>query len=403
MEIPLGRREDERLELESRKVLEQPEGREKVAREVVAMLNAGGGEVWIGLREENGFAVEVEPIEDAPRQADRFLDALVDRIELSPGHRELRVEPVPSDSGDVLRIEVRQGSRGPYALIGSGGSRTYLTRIGGRIRLMEREEVADAFRGAAAVETPRMETLREARERLLGERREIGMRGGVLGGDDGFWMEILPGRPVQLDLQRSDLSEMLTDPVRTGNRRTGWTFVSSTEPELKAGDRLVGGWSLADRPGRHGQEIEVRGDGTLAFRSTLSRLHWKGEPHEIWPLILLELPISLFRLASHVYRDLLDDDDPVLADAALFGVSGWVLRGGTPGGAHALNTPRSYGATTDLTLPGAPFELSFRDVRDQPDRCGFRIVRQIYAEFGFREEAIPREYDRESGRLVLPE
>jgi hypothetical protein len=225
----------------------------------------------------------------------------------------------------------------------------------------------------------------------------------VFGGDDGFWMEILPGRAVQLDLQAGDLSEMLTDPVRTGNRRTGWTFVSFTEPELRAGDRLVGGWEPADWPGRHGQEIEARGDGALVFRSTLSKLHWKGKPNELWPLILLELPISLFRLTGHVYRGLLNDDDRVLADAALFGVSGWVLRGGSPGGAAALNTPRSYDAATDLLLPGAPFDFPFRDVRDQPDRCGFRLVRQIYAELGFREEAIPREYDRVSGRLVLPE
>ncbi len=80
-----------------------------------------------------------------------------------------------------------------------------------------------------------------------------------------------------------------------------------------------------------------------------------------------------------------------------------MLRGGTPGSAPALNTPRPYNAAADLTLPGAPFELSFREVRNQPDRCGFRIGRQIYAELGFREEEIPREYDRESGRLVLPE
>lgn len=406
-EIPLGRREDGRLEFKGRAVLDKPEGRQKVAREVVAMLNSEGGEVWIGLREENGFAVEVEPLEDAPRQGERLLDALVDRIEPSPGSGELRVEPVPpspgGEPGDLLRIEVGEGSRGPYALIGSGGTRTFLTRIGGRIRVMEREEVARAFGGTSVAESPRDEEIREARERLLGERREIEAGGGVLGGEDGFWMEILPVKRLELDLQRPELEEMLTDPTRTGNRRSGWTFVSFEKPELRPGGRLVGGWKPAEQSGRHGQEIEVRQDGTLTFKSTLSKLHWKGESNEIWPLILLELPISLFRLAGHVYRGHLADDDPVLADAALFGVAGWALRGGSPGGAHALNAPRRFEAASELILPGSPFRFPYREVREQPDHCGFRLVRQIYAEFGLREESVPREYDRETGRLVLPE
>jgi hypothetical protein len=50
-----------------------------------------------------------------------------------------------------------------------------------------------------------------------------------------------------------------------------------------------------------------------------------------------------------------------------------------------------------------PLVFSLQEVIEEPDRCGFRLVRRVYEAFGFYEDAIPKEFDRKTGRLVLPE
>ena len=78
--VPLGRKEDFHLELKGRDALDDPE---KIAREVVAFLNAEGGDVWVGLGEEAGRAVKVEPIPDPEREQRRLVDYLIETIEPS--------------------------------------------------------------------------------------------------------------------------------------------------------------------------------------------------------------------------------------------------------------------------------------------------------------------------------
>lgn len=82
--IPLGQKEGPRLELKGADVLKDPE---KIAREIVAMLNAEGGEVWVGLREEGNRAVAVEEIADPEGEQRRLLDFLGDVVEPSLSSR----------------------------------------------------------------------------------------------------------------------------------------------------------------------------------------------------------------------------------------------------------------------------------------------------------------------------
>ena len=136
--VPLGRKEDFHLEFKGRDALGDPE---KIAREVVAFLNADGGEVWVGLGEEDGRAVKVEPISDAEQAQRRLLDFLIETVEPSPSAKEVRVEVVDEGEGAVLRVGVQpDGGRGPYAFLRKGG-RHFVLRIGERIRPMSREEV----------------------------------------------------------------------------------------------------------------------------------------------------------------------------------------------------------------------------------------------------------------------
>lgn len=398
-DLPLGKQESERLEFKSRDALND---RKTIAREAVALLNAKGGDLWLGIREENGYGVEVEPIPDASSSAEMLLDFLVDAVEPSPASGELEVRTVSTDFGEVIRVALAEGTLKPYALAGSGGSRVYLTRIGARIRPMSREEIAKAFTAANRPVEEATAQRREKTEQLLQERHEIEDQGGVLGRKDGFWLQIRPVSKIRIDLQAGDLEEMFMDPTRTGNRRTGWTFAGRAKPRLLPGGRLVSRSIWGPTQAQVGQEIELREDGVITFSSSLSRLHWKGESREIWPLILLELPISLLRFAARVYVDLLDGESPVLVDVALLGVEGWSLREGTPGDWFLAEDFAEFEGSRHLTL-AEPFTFRFSEIREQPDVCGFRIVRRIYQEFGLREENMPAQFDKKQGKLILPD
>jgi hypothetical protein len=41
------------------------------------------------------------------------------------------------------------------------------------------------------------------------------------------------------------------------------------------------------------------------------------------------------------------------------------------------------------------------DLKQNPDRCGLRVVRLIYGRFGFESGAIPPEFDQQQGRLLM--
>ena len=50
-----------------------------------------------------------------------------------------------------------------------------------------------------------------------------------------------------------------------------------------------------------------------------------------------------------------------------------------------------------------PKPLTFQrdEILDEPDRCGFRLVAQVYDRFEYWEKDIPQEFDRERGRLCV--
>jgi hypothetical protein len=51
----------------------------------------------------------------------------------------------------------------------------------------------------------------------------------------------------------------------------------------------------------------------------------------------------------------------------------------------------------------SPLIFRFSEICALDDRCGYRRVERVYEAFGYRRDAIPKEFDSASGRLVLPE
>lgn len=379
--VPLGQKENERLELKARASLETPED---IAREVVAMLNAEGGEVWIGLREEGGRAVAIDPVPDPDQEERQLRDYLMDKIEPSPSDRELRLVRQNVPEGTVFRLIVNpdEGHK-PYALLKKGGGRLFMVRVGDRLRPLSREELSESFRREGRHE----ERLEQAISKLLLDRKAVQESGRAL-----FWLAITPVRTLEIDLHDRRLEDYLQQPALTGNRESGWNFSQfERRPRIRK-ERL-----FTDED--EWRRVEIRKDGTLIFEAPLESLYWKGKENEIWPFILLEYPASAFRLARKVYEGALKPQDLIVADLALLGVRGWSLRPYSPrtwgfSGAEYRDSP-------DLVWE-KPLTFRYEEV-EADDRCAFRLVERVYEAFGFRRDAIPQEFDRKTGRLILPE
>jgi hypothetical protein len=377
--IPLGQRESQRLEFKGADALKDPE---KIAREVVAMLNAEGGEVWVGLREEGGRAVAVESIPDTETVERQLLDYLVDTIEPPLSGNEVDVEPRDEGEGTVLRIVAAPDpTRRPYAFLRKGG-RHFVIRIKDRIRPMTRDEVL-----SRRLDPPALES---AEAKMREEKGAILERGGGF-----FWLRLQPVFKIEIELRKC--RDLLIDPELSGNRRGGWSFANSDHSPVILPDKLVTAPEVRRR-------VEIRRDGGMVFEVPLEDLSLgrRGQEKEIWPLALLELPVSAFRQVKTIYDGKLRRGDPVLADLVILEVRGWILRGGAPGPVVALSPPHKYDTSDDLLWEN-PLRFDFAEIEASPDECAYRLVRRVYEAFDFGENAIPGWFNRQSRRLVLPE
>lgn len=374
--VPLGQREGAKLEFKGRDALKKPAS---IGREVVAMLNAEGGEIWIGVTEQEGRAVAIEPLENLEQARSALQDHLIDTIEPTPISGEIVVEQqTGAEGGLLLRVLVRpNAARGPYAQRNREG-RLFVKRVEDRTRPMSRDEIFS--RGGQTADQ-----VESARQRIRTERKDI---------RECLWLFIKPVPPVELDLQKPEFRDYLTDPARTGNRLHGWTFALTSEPVQRKEDRLV-----SEIKGY--RRTEIRQDGTISFALPLEGLHWKGSGKEIWPFALLEYPVSLFRLAQTVYK-MLPPGKAILADLALLGIEGWTLRPYSPYAFGYLTESARSVEDKDFVLE-EPLLFAWDEVIAKPDSCAFRLIARVYDAFRYTRELIPQEFDQRVGRLAIPE
>jgi len=397
--LPLGRKETQRLEFKSGEALKD---RYAIGREVVGMLNAEqGGEIWVGLAEEEHRAVRVEPIPDAEVEARSLQDFLLDSVEPAPLSEEIQVRVENSDDGDeVLRIQAEgRAERRPYALLRRGG-RYYVVRVGDRLRPMTREEILGPGEGGKQGRD-------EAIRRVLEERKDV-----LQNEEDLLWLRVEPTRPVTLELQAPLFDEIVRDPARTDNRRTGWHFARSDHRPALGNGRLSWDLTYSHAHGEQRFSVEIRGQGGFEFRLGLRDLDLverlpDGAKRAIHPLTLFEYLVSAFRIVGAVYTDpgaaRSGLPEEIVVDLVLLGLEATALmrrRGWVPPDPDENPT---YGEGRDFTLAGVPLVFPTSEVVDEPDHCGFRLVRKIYEAFGVREEGLPREFDRKTRRLILPE
>lgn len=145
---PWGTRENERLEFKAAEILRSPSGRRKLMEEVVGMLNARGGRILVGVREQDSIAAALDPIPEHERnQYDHSMrDLLADVIEPRVSDQDCRVQWLHALHGYVLELNVRLlgTDRRPFCRM-SGKDRRFMLRVGDRLRPMKYGELREAF------------------------------------------------------------------------------------------------------------------------------------------------------------------------------------------------------------------------------------------------------------------
>ncbi len=405
---PRGETESERLEFKGRDALKQMKS---VARGVVAMLNASGGQIWIGIAESKGVAVEIEPIDKVREQKDALWNHLVDTLDPVPNESEVAIHCVDTETGPILRLDVNSADeRKPYSYLDHGPQ--FVVRAGARVRAMLREELASLFqrydRSTEDQDRSFLAALVAERNRLVKEARPR------------YWLRVQPNRVLGLDTHSPFLVQCLSEPGTTGNRPTGWTFVNLRDSVQTAQGHLRQG-------SNEGSLIRVHRDGWIDFRTPLDWLRYVDPFDEtplIYPYAILERTVSVFRLARTLYSNLqlrvptsVDhrtavkrasllkhrlDRFEVAAEIALIGARGWRLRPYSPKAVgYRFKEYESEFCSQDLLLE-RPLVFRAAEVLDNPDRCALRLLIPVYESFGFSEDKIPSEFDRASGHLLLP-
>jgi len=380
--IPLGQRESHVLEFKSAESLRKPE---TLGREIVGMLNANGGHLWIGIAEQGGVATRIEDIAN-PDQAVRALhDHLIETIAPSLRHADVRIEPRVDGSGaTILLVKVadRGKQRPPYAYRTRHGW-YFGIRVADRLRAMTWQEIFSDRDHAAEADS----------DRWLAATRDVTKRldQALNSGESCYWLYLKPAANLELRFH-AEVEDLFAYPEKTNNRPTGWSFV---DRHLKVQRRR----GVIEHGDQNGRCTTVNVDGSILFTAPLEFLQWKGGPRLIWPYILIELAVSIFRLAAHLYAGRPSGDDRIATQLGLISARGWMLKPGSPGNtrwlfedAAVLNDDDAISALTEVRLGR---------LLESPEVCVHPLIEDIYAAFGFGPDDVPSEFDPERG-LTFP-
>jgi len=395
--LPLGKLEGQRLEFKSAQAIENLAGL-TIARSVAAMLNAEGGEIWIGVQEERETATALQSIPEPEAAVRRLWDHLIDVLEPKPASDALRIEAVPWERGVVLRMTCRpQTSSGPVAVL-QKQARLYLIRTGARVRNLSREELSGFFvreaSGSGAWSDPVSKGRDELRERLKDANQPGGSR---------FWLgaRLVSTVAKSIDVYGSEVDLLLRDPQRIGV--SGQEYASVVSSRIEETQRSKRPPHTRRMGNIERRALEVIATGTTIFTCQLSALAAprvpgsRIEPHEVDPVVLMGMSASFARFTRGIFElAAAAEDDEVLIGLALTLDSRWLLRPGVP--------PRNQmAAPVELTdyQPSEEIREAWSVFAESPDRVGVRILARLYHDFGLRREDLPPFYDESSGRVTL--
>lgn len=378
----MGELESVRLEFKAADAMGHPEA---IVRAVVALLNTQGGEVWVGLGEQEGKAVSIQPLADPQRARIILRDKMVELIEPTP------VDLVqPRVVGAVVVVRVEQGSERPYALK-SGTKREYLGRFLDRTRMLSYEELRHFFSTGRG---ERQKALIDARRRVGALRSRVG-RGLIFIAVPLPECQVATNQPaVPLAIQR-----VLGDHTSTGSRRMGWTFHhEQAQAKLQKGREVVVDAGLGD-------EIRLTARGEVVFSTRPGRLLWQGSrgpnpERDVHPIVLAELVTSAVRILKQLTLLRIHERTPDkwVLHLSLLGMAGWTLSGGSP---LRWSVGSQIGTFEEDELSGSDVVIESAELDANPDRVALTLLKQLYADFQLTTDQLPPEFDQEQGVLRL--
>jgi hypothetical protein len=416
--VPLGQLEDQRLEFKSAKEIDAlSRSKSDLGRTVVAMLNANGGVVWIGLAERDGRAADVENIANPSRARDAVENHLSSTIDPRLMPDEAIVEPVTFDSKTILRVLVKEGRNKPYAF--DRQRSPYYIRVGSRIRGMTREELREAF---SVAESSDLAALEAAKEKLRDRTAELKRKPDRL-----FWIGLIAvyGKEdwkIGFDVEAVKERKLITDARATGSRQgsvlaTDRIDLATTQHSLSISNPNWG-YLEVERAGRLEQGLPIERLWDRTFRNSGEEA--TGLLHPIAWIENLAFPLRLagailahsaFRVRGSKRLPLSVEDlaqVEVAVSVAMLHATGVRMRPHSP-------DKIGYLAAEERVLPTNEGHwhteevFSGSDLAANPDRCAFQLTKNFYTEFQFSPldvrggDGIPLQFDRVSGRLILPE
>ena len=388
---PLVLKEDARTEFKAAAALEDPA---LIARAVVAFLNAGGGNVWIGIREGNG-EIALERVPSADKARTSLLNHLLDTIEpaLRPGDIDVRVTAV-----DLIHLHIKdRRPQGPYAQLVKRG-RWYGIRVDDRVREMTYGEIEKAYNSRNKNDDREQKTI----DRIQSEQAKVIKKG------RGLWLRMEPTEELSINFEdqatRAEFTRWLTERGATGNLPSPWSYVvPHPYGELEFPEGTVCRLKLADL-----KVLEITNKGRLTFTITLDKLirpHGDERVRTLSPYAIMAFPTSVLRLVSKILaRHATETEDLKIVTAMTIGGLGDSrLYPGSPKDPFYGEIEDAKKSPADVLERSEPFIFGKRDVTDEPDRCSLRLVRWVYEGFfGFGSGDIPPEFDQTRGQLVLP-
>jgi len=270
----------------------------EMLRDVSTMCNAFGGDLLIGVDEDDeGVAVNLPGIENADNEAHRIVSSILSNIDVRLSG--ILTQVVPLSSGRyVLVIRIPRGHQGPH-MITFKGLHQFWVRHDRQKSRMSVHEIKEAC--------IRNENAMERLERFLGERQDrFKSLYTPKVGDACLFVSATPLFPTQeiVDVRDSALREILYRPP---NQKSAWHLGFNEWPRPCLNGLLVKKADLLP-------ELEVFRNGHVELRMTDILTSQNPDPRTyLAERKIIGYTVNLFRLAKVVYSHLIVVDPIVIS------------------------------------------------------------------------------------------
>ena len=408
--------EQQHLEFKATFKHKEPAARMELLRDVVSMVNGGGGYLVLGVQDDGrGRAKDfvgpaIKKHSDSIMKSIRSLchDHIAERIE----GIEIRLRDV--NGNPVVAVRVPESARCPHMVTLNRGTH-FTIRVEDGKREMSMAEIREAILTEPLAQRlygidARLSDLtravtRDEQKKQLAEALHTQASDVLARMDDGrllaeiqrerfenevgttpfLWLSVTPVAPRQslIDVDKPEIVGILSKPP--GSRRDGWNMRGLDHNRQQS----VNGVGLGTKEYRY---LEVFENGHLEFWAPLNghfcRRQSESERNvrpSLNPYPVVEYPVSFLRLATALTRNVSYSEE-MLVQLEYRNASGYVLRPGRP-------ESMLFHSPFDASIPFAKQHIRVEPIQVpapiNPDEIAFDLLKVVYRAFGLKVAHIP--------------